>query len=67
MPTEPRLVAVWWIYAAAGDLGLSVSFSLVAASRPILGLHCPSDVIAGALLGAGVAQATLLFSEGLPI
>ena len=33
---------------------------LVAASRPILGLHYPSDVIAGALLGAGVAQVTLL-------
>jgi len=33
--------------------------ALVAASRPILGLHYPSDVLAGALLGAAVAQATL--------
>ena len=35
--------------------------ALIAASRPILGLHYPSDVIAGALLGAGVAQAVLRF------
>jgi undecaprenyl-diphosphatase len=33
---------------------------LVAASRPILGLHYPSDVFAGALLGAIVARAVLL-------
>jgi undecaprenyl-diphosphatase len=32
---------------------------LVAASRPILGLHYPSDVLAGALLGTAVAQAVL--------
>lgn len=29
---------------------------LIAASRPILGLHYPSDVLAGALIGLGVAQ-----------
>jgi undecaprenyl-diphosphatase len=33
---------------------------LIAASRPILGLHYPSDVLAGALLGALVAQTVLL-------
>jgi len=33
--------------------------ALVAASRPILGLHYPSDVLAGALLGAIVAQGAL--------
>ena len=33
---------------------------LVALSRPILGLHYPSDVLAGALIGALVAQFVLL-------
>jgi undecaprenyl-diphosphatase len=33
---------------------------LVSASRPILGLHYPSDVLAGALLGILVAQTVLL-------
>ncbi len=33
---------------------------LVAISRPILGLHYPSDVLAGALIGALVAQFVLL-------
>lgn len=32
---------------------------LVALSRVILGLHYPSDVLMGALLGAGLAQASL--------
>ena len=42
---------------------LLVPFSiLVAASRPILGLHYPSDVLAGAALGAGVATSVLLLS-----
>ncbi len=35
---------------------------LVAVSRPILGLHYPSDVLAGALLGALVAQTVLLLA-----
>lgn len=33
--------------------------ALVALSRPVLGLHYPSDVLAGALIGAGVAQLAL--------
>ena len=33
--------------------------ALVAVSRVVLGLHYPSDVAAGALLGAGVASASL--------
>jgi undecaprenyl-diphosphatase len=35
--------------------------ALVAMSRPILGLHYPSDVIAGAAIGAALAQAILFF------
>lgn len=33
---------------------------LIALSRPALGLHYPSDVLAGALLGAGIAGGSLL-------
>ena len=36
---------------------------LVAASRPILGLHYPSDVLAGAVIGAGIA----MLSWSLPV
>jgi undecaprenyl-diphosphatase len=45
----PMLAAVLYPFAA-----------LVAISRPILGLHYPSDVIAGALIGALVAQFVLM-------
>ncbi len=41
-------------------LWLVIPFSvLVALSRVILGLHYPSDVLIGALLGAGLAQTSL--------
>lgn len=33
---------------------------LIALSRPALGLHYPSDVLAGALLGAGIAGSSLV-------
>jgi undecaprenyl-diphosphatase len=33
---------------------------LIALSRPALGLHYPSDVVAGALLGAGIAGGSLV-------
>ncbi|MGB7905066.1 MAG: phosphatase PAP2 family protein [Steroidobacteraceae bacterium] len=33
---------------------------LIAASRVVLGLHYPSDVLAGALIGAGLARSVLL-------
>lgn len=43
------------------DLGWLVwPFTLaVALSRPVLGLHYPSDVMAGAVIGAAVAQVSL--------
>lgn len=37
---------------------------LIALSRVVLGLHYPSDVLAGALLGAGIARATIALTAG---
>lgn len=37
---------------------------LIALSRVVLGLHYPSDVVAGALLGAGIARVTLGLAGG---
>jgi len=45
-------------YPALAPLVFAVA-ALVALSRPVLGLHYPSDVIAGALIGAAVAQVAL--------
>jgi undecaprenyl-diphosphatase len=45
-----------------GLFWLVVPFAaLVALSRPILGLHYPSDVLAGAALGAMIAGISLSF------
>lgn len=37
---------------------------LIALSRVVLGLHYPSDVVAGALLGAGIARITMAVVGG---
>jgi undecaprenyl-diphosphatase len=34
---------------------------LVAASRVVLGLHYPSDVVAGAAIGGGIALASIKY------
>jgi undecaprenyl-diphosphatase len=50
------LVALHYYPALAGIL---VAFALLtAASRVVLGLHYPSDVAAGAAIGAGIASAS---------
>jgi undecaprenyl-diphosphatase len=41
--------------------GLMVFSSLIAFSRVILGLHYPTDVVAGAAIGASVASLSLKF------
>jgi undecaprenyl-diphosphatase len=51
----PELAPLLWGFTA-----------LVALSRPVLGLHYPSDVLAGALLGAGTVQVVNLLFDALP-
>ena len=46
-------------YPALGPV-LSMFTGLVAASRVVLGLHYPSDVMAGATIGAAIASASFL-------
>ena len=53
------IIAVFYFPAL---IWLVLPFSvLVALSRPILGLHYPSDVLAGALIGAIIALASFAF------
>ncbi len=50
----------WWAWAAAALLTLAVSFS-----RLYLGVHFPTDILAGWLLGALVLWAVLVFAPRL--
>jgi undecaprenyl-diphosphatase len=64
-PSGHTLHAVAFSLVAAGGFPqlapLVYPFAfLVAVSRPVLGLHYPSDVLAGALLGAAAAQVAML-------
>jgi len=64
-PSGHTLHAVSFTVIAAGAfpalaLVLVPAAVLIALSRMVLGLHYPSDVIAGGLLGAAIARATLV-------
>jgi undecaprenyl-diphosphatase len=53
------LIAV--AYYPALSAALTVFSLLVAASRVVLGLHYPSDVVAGAAIGGGIALASIKY------
>lgn len=62
-PSGHTLHAVAFSLIAAGhypelSAALTVFSALVAASRVVLGLHYPSDVVAGAAIGAAIALAS---------
>jgi undecaprenyl-diphosphatase len=50
-------------YYSAWTAGLTTLTTLIALSRVILGLHYPTDVVAGALLGAALALASLMLGQ----
>jgi undecaprenyl-diphosphatase len=57
------LVAAWYFPALAAPLA---AFTLlIALSRVILGLHYPTDVAAGAVLGGSLAVGSLLLGQSL--
>lgn len=57
------IIAIAWFPQLALPL---VAFSLlVALSRVVLGLHYPSDVLAGAMLGAGLGAGSLFVASAL--
>ena len=56
------VVLTWWVAPWMGILAIPGALA-VAASRMVFGLHYPSDVAVGALLGAGITGATLEIAE----
>lgn len=55
--------ALWLGHRPWGNVGVNVAAAAVLISRIYTGLHYPSDVVGGAVLGAVVAVATLRVRE----